>query len=225
MAKPSLAQDQTVEDILASIRQVINGDHARQAPARPGPRIPPAAAAPRGGTLTTIRGGKVAVARDEATMDSRDEGSAAPASGRIGRPQVQDVVEQAIEEALGALNGDKSRSEPAPAVEIEPPRQMAGRPRYERRPQREMPRMIEAPPRAAPPPAARSLLSAEADAAVAASFEDLDRALARAGAGAVDAAVEDLLRPLLKRWLEDNLPSMVERLVREEIERVSRGRR
>jgi uncharacterized protein len=37
--------------------------------------------------------------------------------------------------------------------------------------------------------------------------------------------VEDLLRPMLKNWLEGNLPQMVERLVREEIERVSRGPR
>jgi hypothetical protein len=30
---------------------------------------------------------------------------------------------------------------------------------------------------------------------------------------------------MLQAWLDDNLPQMVERLVREEIERVSRGRR
>jgi cell pole-organizing protein PopZ len=29
---------------------------------------------------------------------------------------------------------------------------------------------------------------------------------------------------MLKAWLDDNLPTMVERLVRAEIERVSRGR-
>jgi cell pole-organizing protein PopZ len=29
---------------------------------------------------------------------------------------------------------------------------------------------------------------------------------------------------MLRAWLDDNLPSMVERLVRAEIERVSRGR-
>jgi cell pole-organizing protein PopZ len=29
---------------------------------------------------------------------------------------------------------------------------------------------------------------------------------------------------MLKGWLDDNLPSMVERIVRAEIERVSRGR-
>ena len=35
---------------------------------------------------------------------------------------------------------------------------------------------------------------------------------------------EDMMRPMLKNWLDDNLPSLVERLVREEIERVSRRR-
>ena len=37
--------------------------------------------------------------------------------------------------------------------------------------------------------------------------------------------VKEMLRPMLKAWLDDNLPSMVERIVRAEIERVSRGRR
>ncbi|XBY46276.1 DUF2497 domain-containing protein [Methyloraptor flagellatus] len=36
--------------------------------------------------------------------------------------------------------------------------------------------------------------------------------------------VQDMLRPMLKGWLDQNLPTMVERLVRAEIERVSRGR-
>ena len=35
----------------------------------------------------------------------------------------------------------------------------------------------------------------------------------------------DMIRPLLKSWLDDNLPSMVERMVRAEIERVARGGR
>jgi cell pole-organizing protein PopZ len=37
--------------------------------------------------------------------------------------------------------------------------------------------------------------------------------------------VKDMLKPMLKNWLDDNLPTMVERLVREEIERVTRGSR
>ena len=36
--------------------------------------------------------------------------------------------------------------------------------------------------------------------------------------------VKEMLRPMLKSWLDENLPPMVERLVRQEIERVSRGR-
>ncbi len=36
--------------------------------------------------------------------------------------------------------------------------------------------------------------------------------------------VKEMLRPMLKSWLDDNLPGMVERIVKAEIERVSRGR-
>ena len=35
----------------------------------------------------------------------------------------------------------------------------------------------------------------------------------------------EMIRPLLRTWLDENLPSMVERLVRDEIERVARGGR
>jgi cell pole-organizing protein PopZ len=41
----------------------------------------------------------------------------------------------------------------------------------------------------------------------------------------LDDLVQDMLRPMLKAWLDDNLPTIVERLVRTEIERVSRGPR
>jgi cell pole-organizing protein PopZ len=37
--------------------------------------------------------------------------------------------------------------------------------------------------------------------------------------------VSDMLRPMLKEWLDQNLPSVVEDLVREEIERVARRSR
>ena len=35
----------------------------------------------------------------------------------------------------------------------------------------------------------------------------------------------EMIRPLLRAWLDENLPTMVERLVRDEIERVARGGR
>ncbi|MBX6370490.1 MAG: DUF2497 domain-containing protein, partial [Rhodospirillales bacterium] len=38
----------------------------------------------------------------------------------------------------------------------------------------------------------------------------------------IEELVRDLLRPMLRDWLDANLPGMVERLVREEIERLVR---
>ncbi|MGI9401667.1 MAG: DUF2497 domain-containing protein [Rhizobiaceae bacterium] len=38
----------------------------------------------------------------------------------------------------------------------------------------------------------------------------------------LDARVESVLRPMLREWLDDNLPTMVEKAVREEIERIAR---
>ena len=39
-----------------------------------------------------------------------------------------------------------------------------------------------------------------------------------------DEVQVELLRPLLKQWLDDNLPGIVETAVREEVERIARGR-
>ena len=40
----------------------------------------------------------------------------------------------------------------------------------------------------------------------------------------LEDVVRDTHRPMLKSWLDENLPRVVERLVQEEIERVTRGR-
>mgnify|MGYP001285338901 FL=1 len=40
----------------------------------------------------------------------------------------------------------------------------------------------------------------------------------------LEDVVRELLRPLLKQWLDDNLPGIVETAVREEVERIARGR-
>lgn len=68
-----------------------------------------------------------------------------------------------------------------------------------------------------------AMLSAEANASVASAFQALSASVQIASAEAVDRHVRDMLRPMLKQWLDDNLPVMVERLVRAEIERVARG--
>jgi cell pole-organizing protein PopZ len=70
----------------------------------------------------------------------------------------------------------------------------------------------------------RGLLSAATTAAVDAAFETLARTAQARGGRTLEEVVSELLRPMLKSWLDENLPEMVERLVRAEIERVSRGR-
>ena len=88
-------------------------------------------------------------------------------------------------------------------------------------------RMPEEPPRAyAPPPSAvdQSLLSASTSAAVDSAFNALAHTVLVQNARTLEDLVREMLRPMLKSWLDDNLPSMVERIVKAEIERVSRGR-
>ena len=67
------------------------------------------------------------------------------------------------------------------------------------------------------------LLSPETDKAVASAFEALSSNLAARSAELAEGLAREMLRPMLKTWLDDNLPAIVERLVRAEIERVVRG--
>jgi uncharacterized protein len=90
------------------------------------------------------------------------------------------------------------------------------------------PQAVEAEPAAAADAVQHSsepLLSPEADEAVALSFGALSANLEVRSAELADSMVRDMLRPMVKTWLDDNLPTLVERLVREEIHRVARGRK
>lgn len=70
----------------------------------------------------------------------------------------------------------------------------------------------------------RSLISKATTAAVDAAFNSLAQTVLVQNSLTLDDLVREMLRPMLKAWLDDNLPNMVERLVRAEIERVARGR-
>lgn len=67
------------------------------------------------------------------------------------------------------------------------------------------------------------LVSATTAATIAAQFESLAASRLFGDDGRMDDLVKQLLRPMLQEWLEDNLPGIVEKLVRAEIERVARG--
>jgi len=67
------------------------------------------------------------------------------------------------------------------------------------------------------------LMSDHAGRQVAAAFGELSEAFAASRRRSFDELAEEMLRPMLQDWLDNNLPTLVERLVREEIERVARG--
>jgi cell pole-organizing protein PopZ len=75
-----------------------------------------------------------------------------------------------------------------------------------------------------PQPPERMLVSASTSAAVDSAFNTLAHTVLVQNARTLEDLVREMLRPMLKTWLDDNLPGVVERLVRAEIERVSRGR-
>jgi cell pole-organizing protein PopZ len=69
------------------------------------------------------------------------------------------------------------------------------------------------------------LISREVNNAVHAAFNALEQTVLVNGSCKLDDLVREMLQPALKAWLEDNLPAMIERLVRVEIEQISRPRR
>ncbi|HXY58037.1 MAG TPA: DUF2497 domain-containing protein [Methylocystis sp.] len=70
---------------------------------------------------------------------------------------------------------------------------------------------------------AAPLVSADAAASVTAQFQTLAASMVINDSGLLHEYAREMLRPMLKAWLDDNLPVLVERLVRAEIERVARG--
>jgi len=105
--------------------------------------------------------------------------------------------------------------EPQPAPEADSPRVVRRRP--------------EAAASASPEPASESsdepLLSPESDEAVSSSFGALSDGIAARSLEIAEGMAREMLRPMLKAWLDENLPAIVERLVRAEIQRVARGTR
>src|SRR6202011_2973833 len=79
---------------------------------------------------------------------------------------------------------------------------------------------VESP--AAPPP--QQILSHSTVSAVESAFNTLANTVLSNNARTLEDLVKEMLRPMLKSWLDDNLPGLVERIVKAEIERVSRGR-
>jgi cell pole-organizing protein PopZ len=72
---------------------------------------------------------------------------------------------------------------------------------------------------------APALVSDDAAASITAQFQSLAASRVLNDSGLLHEYAREMLRPMLRAWLDDNLPTVVERLVRAEIERVARGGR
>jgi cell pole-organizing protein PopZ len=208
-----------MEEILASIRRIIADDDAAKAP--PSPPQPPVAAAP-------VR-------------------LAPPPPALVAVPPVSEPVskETVLDQMLAELNATPAPvpngdDEPASEV-VELTEAMAGPAMppaagfrtiegesdivFEESPPEEAPEPLAPSPRLQfPERPHRPLMSSTTSAAVDSAFNTLAHTVLVQNARTLEDLVKEMLQPLLKTWLDDNLPGLVERLVRAEIERVSRGR-
>ena len=88
----------------------------------------------------------------------------------------------------------------------------------------EEPEPAYAPPPAAPVEVGEGLVGAVAANAAATAFGQLSAAIQMPADGrTLEDVVRELLRPLLKQWLDENLPDIVQQTVDREVERIARG--
>lgn len=163
---------------------------------------------------------------DDEAKPAESEPAAEPEPAPVAAPEAveDDVLDLGTEAEL------VSAPEPPPPA----PGDLEFVERTEPEPEPELPQPVEvsvAPPPPPPPtPSAPTvdmsqIISDQTSSAVASAFGQLAHTVLSNNARTLEDLVKDMLRPMLKTWLDDNLPTMVERLVRAEIERVARGGR
>ena len=229
MSQAAKAQEPSMEEILASIRRIIADDDAAKAPPRaaePVKMAPPPS--PSSAPAPPVRPAAQPAAKPAAAA------KATPPSPTPAVTSVQDDIDAMFASAEPKPNG----AEPADVLDLteamqapaEPPKPAVRRidgasDVVYHETALEMPtvevarRQFEE--QTGPE---RGLLSPAATAAVDSAFNSLAQTVLVQNSRTLDDLVREMLRPMLKTWLDDNLPTMVERMVRAEIERVSRGR-
>jgi len=203
MTQAAKAQEPSMEEILASIRRIIADDDATKTPQRAPepPRAAPRPAAPP---------------------------PPQPVEPEVEMPEPVDASADAENEAADILDLTESMAapsfnEPEPEPEPEP----SPAPQFRKIEGISDVSFDESEQRPAPArgaPGNGQLLSSATSAAVDSAFNTLAHTVLVQNARTLEDLVREMLRPMLKTWLDDNLPTMVERLVRAEIDRVARGR-
>jgi hypothetical protein len=202
-----------MEDLLTSIRQAINENVGL-------PAEPPAAEQPG---PSPNRADEIAALRDKIASQLKEPRE--PFLASLPRPAPRNGGFAGL---MGGSSEPEEVPEAAPPLDDyhapEPPADGFAVNRFEHR----FARAWGTPPRPSVVPretySDRALMSPAASVATNAAFGRLaENMVARAiGDHTIEQMTQDLLRGMLKTWLDDNLPGIVERLVREEIERVAR---
>ncbi|HZQ11386.1 MAG TPA: DUF2497 domain-containing protein [Pseudolabrys sp.] len=230
MSQAAKAQEPSMEEILASIRRIIADDDANK-PGRAPEVKPPTAAAVPARPAPPPMPPTAPVAQPPANKQSDIDAMLAdldkpkplppkPAPPKPAPPGANDVLD--LTEAMAAPSPPSPPPGPAPSF-----RTIGGEPDvvFTDRPADLPPRAIEEPRRPVQPPAPDpGLISSATAAAVDSAFNALAHTVLGQNARTLEDLVKEMLRPMLKSWLDDNLPGLVERIVRAEIERVSRGK-
>ncbi|SMH49085.1 PopZ family protein [Mesorhizobium australicum] len=204
-----------MEEILASIRRIIeDSDSGRSAEDN---IIPPAANTSSPGAER----GDIDAFREEFRGAGRPAEIVEPAA-QAPRPAVPaQPAPAAVDRPVPAA----TRTErPLQTAHVEPVSSPATQPDWKQR--LATPAGVEPAPvtqGAASEAARTSIISDVAGRQVAAAFGELSDAFAASRRRSFDEIAEEMIRPMLQEWLDNNLPTLVERLVREEIERVARG--
>lgn len=165
------------------------------------------------------------IASDDDEEEKPAKPGAAPAGARK-EPEESDEVLELTEVVPG--EGGAGRGQPAAASDLDALEKRA------RAELDEVTQRVEAvetppPPRAAVSPA-ESLVSEAAASAATAAFAKLTRSVSRPEPGpvvpdsgkSVEVFVAELLRPMLKEWLDANLPAIVERVVEQEVKKLAK---
>jgi len=200
MAQESADQEPTMEEILASIRRIINEDDEPK-PAQEAAPEPQAAAEP----APEPEPEPVDMAEDD-VLELTDRVEDDAVSGGTAPMAIADDLMIIDRE-------DEPEAEPEPEPAPEPV--AAARPAREPEPAPQ------------PEPDDDSLLDAAPASLAAGMFAALsDNLRVSSDQGqTLEGIVREMMRPMLKKWLDDNLPAIVEEKVQAEVERIARRRR
>jgi cell pole-organizing protein PopZ len=218
MARPNQVPESSMEEILASIRKIISEDEAKPTVLRP--TIAPLPDAPKAAANNVSR--LFADEPAEPPVSEQPTVEAMPAEPADGFHQQVELVSEDPTLSFPRYHEEEAEAEPEPVEARAQERTMTIEPAAAVEAALSTPDWKPAEPRA--PRQQPTLLSPRADAAVASAFNHLAGTILANNARTIEQMAEDMMRPMLKDWLDDNLPPLVERLVREEIERVSRRR-